>query len=85
MSQKVFNIHQSISPKTESRTTAENSLHNAISYAMTVGVSHFIPFTKPTKYNCPKKDLDEDGHELWDCNQFWKYTRNVQKVREEYK
>ena len=69
MSQKVFNIHQSISSKTESCATTENSLRNAISYLMTVASSHFIPFTKPTKYNRPKKDLDEDGCELWDLVQ----------------
>ena len=65
MTQKVFNILASISNKTESRHTAEWSIRSTICFVMAVAVLHFIPFIKPTEYHMKKKDIGEDGLELW--------------------
>ena len=66
MSQKVFNIHASISSKTESCETAEWLYRNAIAYVMSVASTHFLPFVKPSKWHCLKKELNTNSHELWD-------------------
>ena len=66
MCQKVFNIYNSILRKTESRATAEWSYRSTICFAMANAVSHFLPNVKPSEYHRKKKEVEEDGRELWD-------------------
>ena len=65
MSQKVFNIFNSIGSKTKSRRAAEWSQQSTIAYTMVVAVTHFFPFVEPTVYHRKKNEICENGIELW--------------------
>ena len=62
--QGVFNVHNSISNKTESRVCAEWSLRSTISYTMAVIVTHFIPDVTPSPFHPIRKELPREGQEL---------------------
>ena len=66
MAQKTFNIYHSISRKTESRHAAEWSFRSAIAFAMTVGATHFLPDVEASPFHRTKKEVSDDGKELWD-------------------
>ena len=55
MTQKVFNILNSITRKTESRHAAKFSIRSTICYAMAVAVLHFLPIVKPYEYHRKKR------------------------------
>ena len=64
-SQSIFNIHGSVSNKTQARAAAEWSMRSTISYAMAVSCSHFLPDVSATKFHPKKKDLSKESLELW--------------------
>ena len=64
-SQSIFNIHSSVSNKTQARAAAEWSLRSTISYAMTVACTHFLPDIQPTEFHPKMKDLSEESKLMW--------------------
>ena len=55
ISQNVFNVHATISTKTETRSTAEWSYRSVISFAMCVAVTHFSPEVSASPFHRRKK------------------------------
>ena len=60
-----FNIYNTVSNKTEARSTAEWSLQSTPSYDMVVASNHFVAGIKKTLYHPRKTELSEDSVELW--------------------
>ena len=64
--QSIFNLHNSVGNKTESRHVAEWSIRSTLAYTMVVATTHFLPDITATKYHPKKKDLSPTSIELWD-------------------
>ena len=64
-SQSIFNIHGSVSNKTQARAAAEWSLRSTISYAMSVACTHFILDIQPTQFHPKMKDLSKESKLMW--------------------
>lgn len=64
-SQSVFNIHSSVSNKTQARAAAEWSICSTILYALTVACTHFIRDVTVTDFHPKRKDLSEESLEMW--------------------
>ena len=64
-SQSIFNVHSSVSNKTQARAAAEWSQRSTISYAMAVACSHFLVDAEASPFHPKQKDLSDESNLMW--------------------
>ena len=64
IAQNVFNVHDKIQNKTETRSTAKWSFRSCTSFAMTVAATHFLPDIAPSPFHRRRQDICKKSKEL---------------------
>ena len=60
-SQRVFNVHNNVLNKTQTRAIAEWSFRSSIAYCIAVLCTHYLPDVDPSPYHPKRKDLSKEA------------------------